>query len=143
MAQQGRARVRALATRIQRRAPASEPKVGFYGLDLYSLYGSIAAVVAYLEEVDPEAATRARERYACLEHFGEAQAYGYAASVGADACEDEAVAQLVELRRRAAEVAARDGRVEEDRVFSAAQNARVVRNAEAYYRSLYRGRASS
>jgi erythromycin esterase-like protein len=124
--------------------PAGATKVGFYGLDLYSLYASIAAVVSYLEGVDPAAAGRARERYACLEHFGEAQAYGYAAGAGlTDPCEDEAVAQVVDLRRQAADVAARDGLMEEDRAFSAAQNARLVRNAEAYYRSLYRGRASS
>jgi erythromycin esterase-like protein len=124
--------------------PPGRAKVGFYGLDLYSLYSSIEAVVAYLDRVDPEAARRACERYACLEHFGEAQAYGYAAGSGfVDTCEDEAVAQLVELRQRAAELAARDGLVEEDRAFSAAQNARIVRNAEEYYRSLYRGRASS
>jgi erythromycin esterase-like protein len=124
--------------------PPGEPKVGFYGLDLYSLHASIAAVVAYLDAVDAEAARRARERYACLEHFAEAQTYGYAAEAGlTDPCEDEAVAQLVELRRQAAVVAERDGRIEEDRVFSAAQNAHVVRNAEAYYRSLYRGRESS
>ncbi|MDP9231651.1 MAG: erythromycin esterase family protein [Actinomycetota bacterium] len=124
--------------------PAGEAKVGFYGLDLYSLYGSIAAVLAYLDTADPAAAARARERYACLEHFDEAQAYGYATGAGfADSCEDEAVAQLVDVRRQAAEIAARDGRIEEDQAFSAAQNARLVQNAEAYYRSLYRGRGSS
>ena len=121
-----------------------ERAAGFYGLDLYSLYGSLEAAVGYLDEIDPEAAARARARYACLERFDEARAYGAATGLGgADPCEEDVVAQLVELRRRAAEVAASDGRVEEDRAFSAVQNARVVANAEAYYRSLYRGRASS
>ncbi len=65
--------------------------VGCYGLDLYSLYTSIRAVVSYLETVDQEAAHRARARYACLEHFGEdPQAYGFAASYRIDrSCEDE------------------------------------------------------
>lgn len=56
-------------------------KIGFYGLDLYSMSASIAAVLNYLDRVDPEAAQRARYRYSCFEHFGEdSQHYGYAAS---------------------------------------------------------------
>src|SRR5207253_939104 len=83
-------------------------------------------------------ARRARRRYVCLEQFGpDALAYGLRA---ADDCEDEVVAQLRELEQRAAELAARDGRIEEDRVFYAEQNARLVRNAERYYRAMYRGR---
>src|SRR5439155_944961 len=57
--------------------------VGFYGLDLYSLYASIAHVIEYLDQVDPEAAKRARYRYSCFEHAGEdPQAYGYATTFG-------------------------------------------------------------
>jgi len=117
-------------------------KTGFYGLDLYSLYTSMAAVVEYLDDVDPEAARRARYRYSCFEHFGEdSQAYGYAASFDLSrSCEDDAVRQLVELQRRAMEYAARTG--PED-LFDAEQNARLVKNAEEYYRSMFRGRQSS
>src|SRR4029453_18989077 len=120
-------------------------KVGFYGLDLYSLDGSIHPVLRYLDKVDPEAARRARYRYSCFEHFGEdTQAYGYAASVGiADSCENEVVTQLMELQRRAAELAQRDGRVAADEFFFAEQNARLVKNAEQYYRSMFHGRVSS
>ena len=119
-------------------------QVGFYGLDLYSLHSSIAAVLEYLERIDPAAAERARERYACFEHYGEdPQAYGYAAAAGLDGCEDEVTEQLLELRRRAAHYARLDGRVAEDEFFSAEQNARLATNAEAYYRAMYRGRASS
>jgi erythromycin esterase-like protein len=120
-------------------------QVGFYGLDLYSLNTSIAAVLGYLDKIDPEAAQRARYRYGCFEHFGEdTQAYGYAASFGVSAsCEQEVVSQLVELQRRAAEYAGRDGRVASDEFFYAEQNARLVKNAEEYYRSMFRGRASS
>jgi erythromycin esterase-like protein len=118
----------------------SSHKVGFYGLDLYSLHASIEAVLGYLAKVDPEAAKRAHYRYSCFDHFGEdTQAYGYAASFGLTAsCENEVVSQLVELRRRAADYASRDGRVAADDFFFAEQNARLVKNAEEYYRSMFR-----
>jgi erythromycin esterase-like protein len=119
--------------------------VGFYGLDLYSLNTSITAVLAYLEKVDPDGARRARYRYGCFDHFGEdTQAYGYATSFGlSESCEEEVVSQLVELQRRAAEYAKRDGRVPPDEFFYAEQNARLIKNAEQYYRSMFRGRVSS
>jgi erythromycin esterase-like protein len=115
-------------------------KVGFYGLDLYSLHASIEAVLGYLAKVDPEAAKRARYRYSCFDHFGEnTQAYGYAASFDlTESCENEVLSQLIELRRRAADYASRDGRVAADDFFFAEQNARLVKNAEEYYRSMFR-----
>jgi erythromycin esterase-like protein len=127
---------------------ASQPaasQVGFYGLDLYSLHASIEAVLTYLQKVDPAGAERARYRYGCFEDFGEdTQAYGYAASFGLSrSCEDDAVAQLLELRRRAADYASRDGRIAADEYFFAEQNARLVRNAEQYYRSMFGGRVES
>jgi erythromycin esterase-like protein len=120
-------------------------KVGFYGLDLYSLHASIEAVLGYLAKVDPEAAKRARYRYSCFDHFGEdTQAYGYAASFDlTESCENDVVSQLVELRRRAADYASRDGRVAANDFFFAEQNARLVKNAEEYYRSMFRGSVSS
>jgi erythromycin esterase-like protein len=120
-------------------------KVGFYGLDLYSLHASIEAVLGYLAKVDPEAAKRARNRYSCFDHFGgNTQAYGYAASFDlTESCENEVVSQLVELRRRAADYASRDGRVAADDFFFAEQNARLVKNAEEYYRSMFRGSVAS
>lgn len=119
-------------------------KIGFYGLDLYSLYSSIGAVLGYLDKTDPVAAKRARDRYSCFEHFGEdPQSYGYAASFGVETCEDDAVNQLIELQRRTADLMQRDGRLAEDEYFYVEQNARLVRNAEEYYRSMFRGRVSS
>jgi erythromycin esterase-like protein len=116
---------------------------GFYGLDLYSLRDSMAAVVEYLETIDPQAAERARGRYGCFDHFDE-QAYGYATATGEkDSCEDAVVTQLRELRDRAADLAARDGRLPRDAHFVAEQNARLAVGAERYYREMYRGRASS
>ncbi|CAA9263658.1 MAG: Erythromycin esterase homolog [uncultured Chloroflexi bacterium] len=127
------------------RLPRGAPKVGFYGMDLYSLNSSVEAVIQYLEKVDPEGARRARERYACFERFEkDTQAYGYAASSGAiDPCEDEVIAQLVELQRRASELAGRDGRAAADEFFYAEQNARLAKNAEEYYRAMFRGRNTS
>ena len=120
-------------------------RAGFYGMDLYSLYRSMEAVLGYLDKVDPDAARRARNRYACLEHFGtDPQSYGYATTFGlSETCEQQVVAQLVELRRRAAEYASRDGRIAEDDYFFSEQNARVVLNAERYYRTMFSGRAES
>lgn len=120
-------------------------QVGFYGLDLYSLHGSMAAVVRYLEGVDPEAAERARRRYGCFDHFSpEGQAYGYAAALGLSrSCEDQVVAVLRELRRSAADYLSRDGMLAEDELFTAQQNARLAHDAEQYYRQMYLGDVSS
>jgi erythromycin esterase-like protein len=125
--------------------PPGAPKVGFYGLDLYSLHTSMEAVVAYLDEVEPEAAGRARQRYACFDHFGhDPQVYAYTAGIGdAEPCEQEVVEQLLELQRVAAEAAARNGPIDDDRQFYAEQNARLVVNAEEYYRAVFRGGAES
>jgi erythromycin esterase-like protein len=122
-----------------------ERRVGFYGLDLYALHSSIEAVLAYLRIVDPDAAERARARYACFDHFGvDPQSYGYATSLGlGPSCEAAVVAELTDLRRAAAEYAKRDGRVEPDDFFYAEQNARLVRNAERYYRAMFGDRAES
>jgi erythromycin esterase-like protein/predicted phosphoribosyltransferase len=124
--------------------PADE-RVGFYGLDLYSLRASMEAVLAYLDKVDPDGARRARGRYACFDRFGdEMQGYGYAASLGlAASCEHEVVTQLLELHRRRVEYASRDGRVAPDDFFYAEQNARLVRSAEEYYRTMFQGRVES
>jgi erythromycin esterase-like protein len=120
-------------------------RTGFYGIDLYSLFTSIEAVLGYLDKVDPEAARRARDRYSCFERFAEdSQAYGYAASFGvAEPCEDDVVAQLLEFRSKVAQYASRNGTIPPDEAFFAEQNARLVKNAEQYYRSMFHGRVSS
>lgn len=121
-----------------------ERQVGFYGMDLYSLFASMHEVLAYLQRVDPQAAERARYRYSCFDHAHEdSQAYGYAASFGlAPSCEDAVVQQLREMTRRAGDIAATPG-MARDEVFHAQQNARLVRNAEEYYRAMFHGRQSS
>jgi erythromycin esterase-like protein len=126
-------------------AAAAPARVGFYGLDLYSLRASIEAVLSYLQKVDPPAAKRARYRYSCFGDYGEdSQAYGYAATVGfSKSCEEDVVAQLVELRRRAGQYANREGQLAGDEYFFAEQNARLVRNAEQYYRTMFSGDVAS
>ena len=120
-------------------------RVGFYGIDLYSLHASMAAVLEYLDKTDPQAADRARYRYSCFEGFGEdPQHYGYAASFDLrKSCEEDAVRQLIEIRQRAADYMNRDGFIARDEYFFAEQNARLVKNAEEYYREMFRGRVSS
>ena len=96
--------------------------------------------------MDPEAARRARHRYACFEHFGEdPQAYGYAASFDlSQACEDDVVRQLGEMRQREAQYIGRgDDGAAADEFFHAEQNARLVLNAERYYRTMFRSNVSS
>lgn len=119
-------------------------QVGFYGIDLYSLFSSIHEVLAYLDREDAEAARRARYRYSCFDHAAEdSQAYGYAASFGmSPSCEDGVVQQLREMTRRAGELSATPGS-KSDEAFYAQQNARLVRNAEEYYRTMFRARTSS
>ena len=126
-----------------RSRPPSQ-QVGFYGMDLYSLYTSVREVLEYLDRVDPEAAQRARSRYTCFDHFGEdSQAYGYAASFGMkSSCEDEVIQQLREMNRRAGDLLAASTQ-DKAEVFYAQQNARLVRNAEEYYRTMFHGRVSS
>jgi len=120
-------------------------RVGFYGLDLYSMFTSIAAVLAHLDRVDPAAARRARDRYACFERFAEdSQAYGYATRFDLDAsCEQVVVAQLRELVAKGGEVSRGLADGDADAHFHAEQNARLVKNAEAYYRAMFSSRVSS
>lgn len=122
-----------------------EARVGIFGMDLYSMHASMESVVGYLDKVDPDAARRARARYGCFEFFGQdPQLYGYATTRGqAESCEDEVVAQLTDLRRKYGELIGRDGEIAEDEFFYAEQNARLVANAERYYRSMFRGRDES
>lgn len=127
------------------RLPSGSPAVGVYGLDLYSLYSSMHAVISYLDKADPEAALEARRRYACFEDFAEdPQHYGLTAGLhGSLSCEKEVVEQLRELQRKSAELLSRDGRLAADELFFAKQNAIVAKEAEHYYRAMYRGRPNT
>lgn len=115
-------------------------QVGFYGLDVYSLWESMSAVVKYLEGVDPNLARSAKRAYMCFEPFHEdAQEYARATALVPTSCEDEAVSVLRALRGKAPEYR-EDGR---EAYFNAEQNALVARGAELYYRTMVRGGATS
>jgi len=114
-------------------------KVGFYGLDVYSLWDSMESIIEYLERVDPGAVEAARRAYGCFEPYGgDAQRYARATAFVPTSCEDEVVGVLSELRERIPEY--RDG---PEARFAAEQNALVVKNAEAYYRTMVRGGVES
>ncbi len=112
-----------------------ENQVGFYGLDLYSLSSSIEAVLSYLETVDPETAEVARVRYGCLTPWAsDPGLYGQATMTKLyRTCEDEVITNLQNLLRNRLDYARADG----NRFFDAEQNARLVANAERYYRTMY------
>lgn len=116
-------------------------RVAFHGLDLYSLYNSIRSVLRYLEDVDPEAARIARQRYGCLTPWqADPATYGHAALTGSyRTCEKEVLAMLQDLLHKQRDYAERDG----ERFLDAVQNARLVANAERYYRTMYYGSRAS
>jgi erythromycin esterase-like protein len=118
--------------------------VGFFGIDLYSLHKSIDAVLHFLDHTDPEAAATARARYACFDQFGlNAQRYGHATSFGMKPdCIAQVVQQLAALNAAAVRHAL-GGKVVPDELFYAQQNARVVKNAESYYRAMFQSRDNS
>ncbi|WAC93820.1 erythromycin esterase family protein [Mycobacterium sp. Aquia_213] len=135
-----------LRIRNRRQESNGQRQAGFYGLDLYSLHRSMHEVITYLEEIDPKAAGRARERYSCFDHASadDAQAYGFSAAFGAGpSCENQAIEQLVDIQRNALAYARRDGLLAEDELFYTQQNAQTVRNAEIYYRAMFSGRVTS
>ena len=121
-------------------ARPDEQKVGFYGLDVYSLWDSMDVVTRYLEQVDPEAAARARRSYGCFDPYEEdVQDYAMATALVPTSCEQEVLRTLVELRSKGPDYATED----REAFFNAEQNALVARNAERYYRAMIRGGASS
>jgi erythromycin esterase-like protein len=135
-----------LRIRNRRQESNGQRQAGFYGLDLYSLHRSMHEVIDYLDKIDPKAAARARERYACFDHASadDGQAYGFSAAFGAGpSCENQAIEQLVEIQRNALAYARRDGLLAEDELFYAEQNAQTVHNAEVYYRAMFSGRVTS
>jgi erythromycin esterase-like protein len=115
-------------------------KVGFFGLDVYSLWESMAAVIEYLDRSDPDAAATARRAYGCFEpYYEDAQAYARATALVPTSCEHETVAMLRALRSQPPQHRD-DGR---DSFFDAEQNAIIAQNAERYYRTMIRGGSAS
>jgi len=114
-------------------------KVGFYGLDLYSFYESAKSVLHYLKDRDPEAYARAKERYAFFERYkSDAQAYGYAANFGFDKDRElEVTKELAEMNKKS--MMQQESLNEGEDLFAAEINAKVVKNAEEYYRNMFTG----
>jgi erythromycin esterase-like protein len=120
-------------------------QTGFYGLDLYSLNASMEAVIGYLSPIDPDAARRVAEHYACFDNYGgDTQRYGLLSVSGmTENCKQEVLSALSELHAGRTLYLKRDGKTAAEDYFNAEQNARVVRNAEEYYRTMFRGDVSS
>ena len=116
-------------------------RAGFFGLDIYNMRGSIAAVLSYLDEVDPDAAVVARERYGCLTPWQkEPSTYGRAVlTEGYRTCEEEVVRQCQDILKKQLDYA----RGDRAGFLDAAQNARLIASAERYYRIMYYGGAES
>jgi erythromycin esterase-like protein len=118
------------------RPRGEEQRVGFYGLDVYSLWDSMRAVHEYLERIDPALAATARRAYNCFEPYADdVEQYARATALVPTSCENEAVSVLRALRANGASYRA-DGR---EGYFDAEQNALVAKNAELYYRTMVRG----
>jgi len=116
-----------------------EEKVHFFGLDLYSLFESAHEVIKYLSSVDPELASLAKTRYGCFDRYGmDTHKYGLAAALGRrSSCQNEVTKMLVDLLKRYAEQCKNDGYHGLDETFYAKQNAKVVKDAEEYYRKMF------
>jgi erythromycin esterase-like protein len=124
--------------------PGAHP-VGFYGLDLYSMFASIEAVLHYLDQTDPAAAARARQRYACFDRYRhDSQDYGYAAGLGlSPSCELAVLAQLRDMHKQGAHYLHHADAEGSDAFFYAQQNASLVANAEQYYRIMFQDHVAS
>ena len=135
--------VRAFVDWLRSNNAAQKPtsRVAFHGLDLYSLYDLIRFVLEYLENVDPESAKVARERYGCLTPWqSDPATYGHAALTGRyPTCEADVAHALRDLVQKRQAYAVHDG----ERFLDAVQNARLVANAERYYRIMYYGSRAS
>lgn len=121
-------------------------KVGFYGLDVYSLWESLDAVMQYLQKNYPDAMKAAIEAYRCFEPYGrDIEEYAQATAFIPESCEEGVANMLIDLRRKAGggedESEFKDNRGEIR--FNAEQNAVVAKNAELYYRTMMKGGAAS
>jgi erythromycin esterase-like protein len=118
-----------------------EQMCGFYGLDLYNLSASMRAVIDFLEEQDPELARLASRRYGCLDPWADnPAAYGrHSLSEGYARCEVGVIQMLKDLLQRDIDCFAEEC----DEWLDVRANARLVKDAEAYYRVMYYGSAES
>jgi len=127
------------------KAASRGKQVGFFGLDLYSLHKSMDEVIRYLEKIDPDEARKAKQRYGCINRHGpDPQDYGLLVGSGlSEGCRAAVLRQLLSLQSKEVEYLKRDGAVPAEEYFFAEQNARLVANAENYYRQMFRSDVSS
>jgi len=123
------------------RSRPPQDRAEFRGLDVYSLGSSIGEVLEYLEGADPDMAREARQRYGCLTPWHDDPAlYGHFTERGGMAsCEGAVLEQLQALLNQRLGLMGKD----EEALFNATQNARVVHAAEQYYRAMYQGSRQS
>jgi erythromycin esterase-like protein len=118
---------------------SEEQRVGFYGLDVYSLWESMEVVIRYLRKIDPEAVKTAIEAYRCFEPYGKSvEDYARATAFVPESCEDEVIDMLVHLHSKSNQYKS-DGLARREAYFNAEQNAIVAKNAELYYRKMIQG----
>jgi erythromycin esterase len=120
-----------------------DQKIGFYGLDVYSLWESMESVIKYLQRVDPQAIRTAIEAYHCFEPYGKSvEDYARATAFVPESCEDEVIDMLIELRSKSNQYKS-DGVGRREEYLNAEQNAIVAKNAELYYRKMIQGGTST
>jgi erythromycin esterase-like protein len=118
---------------------SEEQRVGFYGLDVYSLWESMEAVIKYLGKIDPEAVKTAIEAYSCFEPYGKSvEDYARATAFVPESCEDEVIDMLIHLHSKSNQYKS-NGLARREAYFNAEQNAIVAKNAELYYRKMIQG----
>jgi erythromycin esterase-like protein len=116
-----------------------ESKIGFYGLDIYSLWESLEAIRKYLEKNEPEALIKATETFRCFEPYkGDETSYAYASRIVPQLCEEKVLELLLEIQKRLPQY-----QLEEESIFSTEQNAVIAVNAEKYYRAMIRSDVDS
>jgi erythromycin esterase-like protein len=108
-----------------------DKKIGFYGLDVYSLWDSMKVMMQYLEKEDKQAAQYVKQAINCFEPFKEDERLYARYSLTNLNCSDELLALLKEIRMKAQFL---DG--DREAGFNTEQNALIAVNAERYYRSM-------
>jgi len=127
----------------QRLSTSINKQVGFYGLDLYSLWESMESIINYLKKVDPSSLKNAVEAYNCFEPYNKnVEEYARATAFVPQNCEDEIIELLSSMKSKR-DVYSKDHQNKEEEYFDAEQNAITARDAEQYYRTMIRGDVNS